>query len=107
MAVSANHNLGGCVILLRLYLIDIVRKIIGGFQGYRPFQMTHPPKLGIGDICHLVKLLWFHPHERHQEVVVLNWVSVGVTLGWDSEVSVESSLVSIGDNTRTRLMTSV
>ena len=38
MAVSTNHDLGGCVILLRLYLIDIVRKIIGGFQGYSPFQ---------------------------------------------------------------------
>ena len=40
MAVSANHNLGGHVILLRLYLIDIVRKIIGGFQDYGPFHKT-------------------------------------------------------------------
>ena len=38
MAVSANHSLGGHVIYLRLYLIDIVRKIIGGFQGYSPFH---------------------------------------------------------------------
>ena len=38
MAVSANHELGGCVILLRLYLIDMVQKNYRGFQGYRPFQ---------------------------------------------------------------------
>ena len=38
MAVSANDNLGGCVIQLRLYLIDIVQKNYRGFQGYRPFQ---------------------------------------------------------------------
>ena len=37
MAVSANDNLGGRVILLRLYLIDIVRKIIGGFRVIVPF----------------------------------------------------------------------
>ena len=40
MAVSTNHNLGGRVILLRLYLIDIVQKIIGGFQGYGPFHSS-------------------------------------------------------------------
>ena len=38
MAVLTNHNSGGCVIQLRSYLSDIVRKIIGGFQGYSPFQ---------------------------------------------------------------------
>ena len=38
MAVSANHNLGGCVIYLRLYLIDIVQKIIGGFRVIVPFR---------------------------------------------------------------------
>ena len=37
----------------------------------------------------------------------LDWASVGVTLGLDSEVSVGPWLVSVGDNTRTRLMTSV
>ena len=35
-------------------------------------------------------------HDKHQ-----------VTSGQDSEVSVEPWLVSVGDNTRTRLMTSV
>ena len=30
-----------------------------------------PTKAGIGGVCHLVKLLWLHPHDRHQEAVVL------------------------------------
>ena len=38
MAASANHELGGCVIQLWLYLIDIVQKNYRGVQGYRPFQ---------------------------------------------------------------------
>ena len=42
MAVSANHKLGGCVIQLRLCLIDIVQKNYRGFQGYRPFHWTVP-----------------------------------------------------------------
>ena len=25
----------------------------------------------IGGVCHLVKLLWLHPHDRHQKAVVL------------------------------------
>ena len=38
MAVSANDNLGGCVIQLRLYLIDIVQKNYrGGFRVIGPF----------------------------------------------------------------------
>ena len=37
MAVSANHNLGGCVIQLRSYLTDIIWKIIGGFRVITPF----------------------------------------------------------------------
>ena len=48
MAVSANDNLGGCVIQLRLYLIDIVQKNYrGGFRVTGPFSgsvlalMTH------------------------------------------------------------------
>ena len=39
MAVSTNHNLGGRVIYLRLYLIDIVRKIIGRFRVIVPFKL--------------------------------------------------------------------
>ena len=30
-----------------------------------------PTKGRIGGVCHLVKLLWLHPHDRHQEAVVL------------------------------------
>ena len=45
MAVSANHNLGGCVIYLRLYLIDIVRKIIGGFRVIVPFNLCKSVKI--------------------------------------------------------------
>ena len=30
-----------------------------------------PTKARIGGVCHLVKLLWLHPHDRHQEAVVL------------------------------------
>ena len=30
-----------------------------------------PTKARIGGACHLVKLLWLHPHDRHQEAVVL------------------------------------
>ena len=30
-----------------------------------------PTKARIGGVCHLVKLLWLHPHARHQEAVVL------------------------------------
>ena len=30
-----------------------------------------PIKARIGGACHLVKLLWLHPHDRHQEAVVL------------------------------------
>ena len=30
-----------------------------------------PTEAGIGGACHLVKLLWLHPHDRHQEAVVL------------------------------------
>ena len=33
MAVSANGNLGGCVIQLRLYLIDMVQKNYKGVPG--------------------------------------------------------------------------
>ena len=36
MAVPANHNLGGRVIQLASYLIDM--KNYRGFQGYSPFQ---------------------------------------------------------------------
>ena len=54
MAVSANHNLGGCVILLRLYLIDIVRKIIGGFQGHSPFH-SHRRRIFTSTCARLVE----------------------------------------------------
>ena len=37
MAVSTNHNLGGCVIQLTSYLIDM--KNYRGFQGYSPFHI--------------------------------------------------------------------
>ena len=40
MAVPPNPELGGCVIQLRLYLIDMVRKIIGGFRVIGPFTLT-------------------------------------------------------------------
>ena len=30
-----------------------------------------PMEARIGGVCHLVKLLWLHPHDRHQEAVVL------------------------------------
>ena len=30
-----------------------------------------PTKAEIGGVCHLVKLLRLHPHDRHQEAVVL------------------------------------
>ena len=40
MAVSANHELGGCVIQLRLYLIDIVQKNYrGDFRVIGPFNI--------------------------------------------------------------------
>ena len=42
MAVSANHNLGGRVIQLRLYLIDIGMTNYRGFQGYSPFHSSLP-----------------------------------------------------------------
>ena len=42
MAVSANDNLGGHVIQLRLYLIDTGMKNYRGFQGYSPFQSSLP-----------------------------------------------------------------
>ena len=29
-----------------------------------------PTKARIGGVCHLVKLLWLQPHDRHQEAVV-------------------------------------
>ena len=38
MAVPTNHNLGGHVIQLVSYLIDIGMKNYRGFQGYSPFQ---------------------------------------------------------------------
>ena len=50
MAVSTNHDLGGCVILLRLYLIDIGMKNYAGFQGYSPFHYF-PTK-----ICHFLNV---------------------------------------------------
>ena len=53
MAVSTNHNLGGCVILLRLHLIDIGMKNYRGFQGYSPFH----PGLTKVDYSHLITLL--------------------------------------------------
>ena len=41
MAVPANHELGGCVIQLRLYLIDMVQKNYrGGFRVIGPFKAT-------------------------------------------------------------------
>ena len=36
----------------------------------KPLDDT-PTKARIGGVCHLVKLLWLHPHDRHQEAVVL------------------------------------
>ena len=30
-----------------------------------------PTEAGISGVCQLVKLLWLHPHDRHQEAVVL------------------------------------
>ena len=30
-----------------------------------------PTKARIGGVCNLVKLLWLHPHDRHQEAVDL------------------------------------
>ena len=42
----------------------------------------------IGGDCHLVRLLWLHPYDRLQVTVVLDWASVGVTLGPDLELSV-------------------
>ena len=39
MAVSTNHNLGGCVILLRLYLIDIGMKNYRGVSGLWPLSL--------------------------------------------------------------------
>ena len=30
-----------------------------------------PTEARIGGVCHLVKLLWLHPQDRHQEAVVL------------------------------------
>ena len=41
MAVSTNHNLGGCVIQLTSHLSDVEN--YWGFQGYSPFHLTiHP-----------------------------------------------------------------
>ena len=42
MAVSTNHSLGGHVIQLRLYLIDIGMKNYRAFQGYSPFHSSLP-----------------------------------------------------------------
>ena len=30
-----------------------------------------PTQARIGGVCHLVKLPWLHPYDRHQETVVL------------------------------------
>ena len=47
MAVSTNHELGGCVILLRLYWIDMVQKNYRGVSGYRPFQLYSSLSSGV------------------------------------------------------------
>ena len=31
--------------------------------------MTHPTEAKIDGVCHLVKLLWLHPNDRHQEAL--------------------------------------
>ena len=56
MAVSANDNLGGCVIQLRLYLIDIVQKNYRGVSGLQalswPARATHGMFWGGGGVVH-------------------------------------------------------
>ena len=62
----------------------------------------------IGGDCHLVKLLWLHPYDRLQVTVVWIGLVLGVTLGPNSKLSVWVLVTQCwGDNTRTRLMTSV
>ena len=50
MAVSTNHNLGGHVILLRLYLIDIGMKNYRGVSGLWPLSCC----------CHCHHHHWCH-----------------------------------------------
>ena len=82
MAVSTNHNLGGHVILLRLYLIDTVRKIIGGFRVIAPFK---EPSIKTGSsvawqkwpfLVHFPKISWPGTLE---EACVADWHSKSAT----------------------------
>ena len=74
MAVSTNHNLGGCVILLRLYLIDIGMKNYRGFQGYSPFhwQLTMPS-------CLVVKQNFLSTNVivNYHTLIIHNWSGYG------------------------------
>ena len=71
MAVSTNHNLGGHVIQLRSYLIDIIRKIIGGFRVIAPFTTIRGNTVIFFQVSftfHIYqkyKILWyFHGYKR-------------------------------------------
>ena len=63
-----------------------------------------PTEARIGGACHL---LWLHPHDRHQEAVVLTGPALRKHWVRTQRSQLEPWLVSVGDNTRTRLMTSV
>ena len=72
--------------------------------------MTCPPKLRIGGVRHLVRLPWLHPYgqtpSNSRLDVDLEQEGIG---GYTcpGRVLVGPWLVSVGDSTRTRLMTSV
>ena len=70
--------------IVLIEILTIVLKEGRSERGYNPetpsnFQCNPkvtplddtPTKARIGGVCHLVKLLWLHPIDRHQEAVVL------------------------------------
>ena len=62
MAVSTNHDLGGCVIQLRLSLIDIGMKNYRGFQGYSPFQFELLAQTWVEWMYVTVRFFWMKWH---------------------------------------------
>ena len=83
MAVSANHNLGGHVIQLRSYLIDIGMKNYRGFQGYRPFHMVLQDCSEF-TMAYLDDIIIFsrneHEHLKHIKIIFQKLIDAGLKL---------------------------
>ena len=70
--------------IVLIEILTIVLKEVRSERGYNPETPSNfwnnlkvtplddtPTKAGIAGVCHLVRLFWLHPHDRHQEAVVL------------------------------------